>query len=440
MNKVLLDIAAPRIMYPEDVKGCVLSLRADKSNRRNTPVLASGVTSQAIFSDMSKYRNDVTLPNLGGTVASGFIKTPVPSNKGMAVSYAQLLANSALADTTGWLKTSSMETPTFSGGVVSITANAQNGEFYNTFTLQTAGDRLYFSAQVKSSSSSVMWKVTTSPTQTTKSHSGSGNFERLSNIYTVAANPSYNRASLQDARASGWNEIQMKEPMCINLTTNTAVQALETALGRNLTAEECDRLFAFTATSNSVNIDTPYSLSLDGTDDYGSLVNTPSLDITTNEFALCCTFRVAVGASTGYIMFKGYDGVANSQYVFYYDNTNKIIYLRINNAAFTIGTDNNSIVENTFYNVIFYRNSSGVVTPYLNKQAKTSGNYATALSSTNNTNVRMGARSSNTGGTTHAAYLKGGLQTMSIYQAPKLNISNILKVEGNISSKYTGVS
>lgn len=188
----------------------------------------------------------------------------------------------------------------------------------------------------------------------------------------------------------------------------------------------------FNSEVNSVTGKTVYFNKLDGTDDYGAFANTPSLDITTNEFALACTFKAPPsGTQAGYIIQKNNDAFANIQYGIQYSGNNLILKLN----GLDISTL--SLVENIWYNVIYYRNSDGRVKPYFNKIEKANQIYATALVS--QPNIRIGVRSANAGGTSHTGFFKGDIATISIYQAPTLNINRIMKAEMTISCDYTGV-
>jgi hypothetical protein len=110
------------------------------------------------------------------------------------------------------------------------------------------------------------------------------------------------------------------------------------------------------------------------------------------------------------------------------------IYLNNNFIAIT----DSAISTNTFYNVIVYRNSVGVLQGYLNKAIQTPATFTNAINAIEF--CRIACRISNAGGTTHVGYFGGGIQTLSIYQAPSLDINKILRVEGNVSKEYTGVA
>jgi hypothetical protein len=174
---------------------------------------------------------------------------------------------------------------------------------------------------------------------------------------------------------------------------------------------------------------TPY-LNFDGINDRCNLPNNSSLDITTNEFALAATFRVKSTESNAWILSRNLS-TSTVQYGLHYYG-----------AANNIGVSLNSLSQrssinvsiNIWYNVIFYRSSAGVIYPFLNNIAQSTVNYATALTSMPNTTI--GARSTNDLGTAFTANLLFDLGTLTIYHAPKLNITNIRNAEKQISKSY----
>lgn len=371
--------------------------------------------------------NDCTLNNIGSTVTSGFNKVAVVNGKGDSVSYTNILVNPDYAtDTTGWTATN--VTGSVTAGILTSTATAQFGS-YNQSVTNKNGNRYFCKSNFKADSTNAKLYCGGQAV----SHIGDSQFHTYSVLSTIPDATSWTIGAVRDYKASAWTPIYIDWIMVIDLTANTYVQALEAKLGRVLTVDECDRLFAFTATSNSVVIDTQYALSLDGTDDYGAFMNTPSLDITTNEFALACTFRLATGAGATLLLARNYDSSSVAQYGILYSGG--AILITLNGSGRTTGI---TISENTWYNIIFYRNSSGVITPYLNKVSQPTATYATIL--TSQPYSRLGGRSNNTTGTAHIAYSKGDIATQNIYQAPTLDINKIIKAETNLAKLYTGVS
>jgi len=186
--------------------------------------------------------------------------------------------------------------------------------------------------------------------------------------------------------------------------------------------------------SEVINGKTVYYNRLDGVDDYGSFVNTASLDITTNEFAIAKTFRIQTGATTKWIWNKSEDAENETQYGLKYNATNGYIELWLEGyirATIFAG----SITANVWYNVIFYRNSSGVIRSWLNTLEHSGNIYVGAL--TSRPNLRLGARSSNAEGTTHTDYAKEDEGTINVYSDTSLDINRIIKAETNAAKIYS---
>ena len=400
-------------------------------------------------SSTTSMANDVTINNTISSVGSGFNKVGVVNGKGTSVQYTNFVTNPNFVGTTGWTNLGTASVIATSGNVLTNTANGS--VYYPTTNQDTtlnavAGKRVYNRCMTRVTTTSCLSiQIYGADTGNLQSYTIANPIQNtwypMSVIATMVANTGVYKTKIlhvyADAATSNGKVQEVKEYMTVNLSDNTYVQALEAALGRVLTVDECDRLFAFTSSTGNVRVDTQYALSLDGTDDYGSMANVSSLDITTNEFVLACTFRAPSNSATGFLLFKGLDSGTNSQYYMLFDTVNKRIQLCLNGTIY-LSTTNNSTLENVWYNVIFYRNSSGLISSYINKVA----NYTT----TNNTalisqpNVRIGARSNNVGGTTHSTYFKGDIDTISIYQLATLDIAKIIKAETNVSKDYTGVT
>jgi hypothetical protein len=107
----------------------------------------------------------------------------------------------------------------------------------------------------------------------------------------------------------------------------------------------------------------------------------------------------------GWILAKTLDNTnATIQYGFHYDTVLNIINLVLNGTG---KRDVSNVFKNTWYSLIIYHNSVGLITPYINKVPQATGSYGTALSS--QPNIRLGAKTMN--GTTHNNYLKSNIAT-----------------------------
>lgn len=421
---------------PKDVPGCVLSLIAKQANAGQIPL-----ASTSVWADRSKVRT--------------------------SYSYSNMIANGNFPDTTGW---SGGVTTTISASNNTLSATATGAAEYAAPTYTTnipvaIGKKLYVRAKVRVTGASClaislnMFGTTSGSVATgaTISNPVQNQWYTISAVWTVATIAGnykpYVVESYLNSTISNGKVMEVQEIMMVTLD-DIGLQTLATA--------QCDALFAFTATTatvsrandclmlnqagsgasgfnsevNSNSGRTVYFNRLDGSDDFGSFANTPSLDILTGDIAVSATFRVATGGPNGYLFTRNLDLATAQQYGFYYDTTGYIaLYL---NGISRVHTGLASIATNTWYNVIFYRNyATGVITPYLNKLAKTPATYVDALITQPNT--RLGARSSNAGGTTQTIIYKGDIGSESIYNAPTLDISKIIKAEMNASFEYTGI-
>jgi hypothetical protein len=172
-----------------------------------------------------------------------------------------------------------------------------------------------------------------------------------------------------------------------------------------------------------------YMIRLDAVDDFMALTNSPSLDLGVNggEQAWAALLRVPLGAIAGYALCKNGTLGTDQQYAIYYVVADNRFALFLNGLE-RASTGAQSVNQNELYSLIFYRNSAGLITPYLNKVVKPTATYAGNL--TTQPNVRVGRRE------TAAGYFKGDIASISLYQAPKLDINQILKAEWNIAKDY----
>jgi hypothetical protein len=126
---------------------------------------------------------------------------------------------------------------------------------------------------------------------------------------------------------------------------------------------------------------------LDGADDFGSMVNSPSLDITNAPLAEFATLRIPAGAGTAYI-FSKYDlGWETAQYALSYDATNKRLSTVIENVS-RAKSSTNSVLENIWYDVGFIWDGASVKT-YVNIIANGTPVALTGIL-TSRPNVRIG--------------------------------------------------
>ena len=168
---------------------------------------------------------------------------------------------------------------------------------------------------------------------------------------------------------------------------------------------------------------------LDGTDDFFSLVNTASIDITAAPLAIFATFLVSPDSGiNGYLCAKTLDNTTPTvQYGLSYNKSNQRIQV-ILEGVIRNTTLTNSILANTWYNAGFIWNGVDVRC-YINNSISSSASAFTG-SLTTKVNISIGRRMGD--------YFEGNLATLTIYTGAKAAEANILKAEKAISKVYIG--
>ena len=153
------------------------------------------------------------------------------NSKKTPISVSNLVVNGDFSNgVSGWEPSSA--TISVDSNELTVTASASTGLCARIFTPNSiVGNKYYGHAKVKATSSLVQLRLGATP----QTHSGSGNYERLSVIHTAIN--TIHTANIQDTRTSGWNGIKVKEVFAIDLT------ALFGA-GNEPTLAQCDYLFS----------------------------------------------------------------------------------------------------------------------------------------------------------------------------------------------------
>ena len=141
-----------------------------------------------------------------------------------------LVTDGDFPSATGWAAISSSFS--VASGIASFTATEKYGRIQQQFTA-SVGDKIYRAAYVKANSSLVGVGDTST---LIAAHSGSGNFERLSNVRTETLANRY--VSVVDSRSSGWGEVQVKYVFSVNLTARFGA-------GNEPTTAEMDAILAY---------------------------------------------------------------------------------------------------------------------------------------------------------------------------------------------------
>ena len=135
-----------------------------------------------------------------------------------------LLTNGDFSNgTTGW-STSTLASCTVSGNVATCLAN-ENNDSINRVLTSVVGHKYYFAAQVKALSSLIGFYMSTS----NKFHSGGGNYELLSSIFTATS--TNHGMGVMDTRASGFDNFYVKYAIAIDLTATFGAGNEPTAAG-----------------------------------------------------------------------------------------------------------------------------------------------------------------------------------------------------------------
>jgi hypothetical protein len=164
----------------------------------------------------------------------------------------------------------------------------------------------------------------------------------------------------------------------------------------------------------------------DGTDDFGGMANTASIDVTSAPLGVFATIKPDA-LSNGLIICKNLDATANMQYALLYDATNKRIMYLLNGSVVMSGVVN-SVPLNEYKNVGFIWDGV-TVREYINCiPSGITSNYSGTLIS--RPYLRIGMRE------TAAAFYKGAISTTSIYSSTKAIEVTILKAETAISKGY----
>jgi hypothetical protein len=164
----------------------------------------------------------------------------------------------------------------------------------------------------------------------------------------------------------------------------------------------------------------------DGIDDFWSLVNTASLDITVAPLAIFSTIKISTGAAGGYVINKNNSG-ADFQYALNWDNVGSRMVCYLEGANRKTGTSS-SVVANSWYNVGWIWDGSTVKLFVNLIQDGAAGTYSGSL--TSRPNLRIGRRE------TAAGHLKCSIATVTIYYGNKVIVPNVLAAERVISKNY----
>lgn len=209
-----------------------------------------------------------------------------------------LVTNGDFSDgSTGWTAANATFSVVAGEGV--MLASAAGGGVSATIEGLTSGRSYYFAAKVKSTSSSVRLQFST----TTVSHSGNGQYARISEVH-VATGP-WHTLSLIDSRSSGWNNVYVDNIIAIDLTA--AFSAGNEPTAAQMDAYMADRYagswFSGTAIGSITNVGTadatPF-ITVVGSGDIDLTIGdrTIHIDSLASEISIDCDAGMAYNGTT----------------------------------------------------------------------------------------------------------------------------------------------
>ena len=167
----------------------------------------------------------------------------------------------------------------------------------------------------------------------------------------------------------------------------------------------------------------------DGSDDYGNIVKSVSLDVKGAPLAIFATMRVPVGAAYSRIFTVNQTSTGDIQYGLTYDNANKRVRLALENAHRS-QTLNNEIIETEWVNVGFLWDGL-TITAFINGAENYNNNFAdTALTSRDY--VSFGRRMT-------GEYYQGDIANLLICAGEKCNRTNVIKAVRKIAKPYVTI-
>lgn len=186
-------------------------------------------------------------------------------------------------------------------------------------------------------------------------------------------------------------------------------------------------------TASGVDVSNPIKpfWALDGTDDFFTLINTASLDITSAPLAVFATLLIPTTSQNGYVFCKNEDAAANVQYALVFDNAagNFYVYIEGTNVGKGSGA---AITKDVFVNVGWIWDGTNIK-HYVNQvQGGVVGTHSGTL--TSRSRLHIGCRGNAAGG--RLIFHKGRIGTISVYSGAKCTESNVLRAEKAISKAY----
>lgn len=175
---------------------------------------------------------------------------------------------------------------------------------------------------------------------------------------------------------------------------------------------------------------TPYFFKFDGTDTYGIGVNNADTDVIgTGNFGFPYDFITAPTLTNSFLESKAELSEATSQFGLKITSTGNL-QLWLNGVAITVAT---GLVPNTFYHVVIVREAGVLKCEVNGVETYSQANVVNILTKPN---FRLGAISSNAGGTTHTLFTNVFFGVSAIFQGTKCTMASVKKAYNKLASNY----
>lgn len=233
------------------------------------------------------------------------------------------------------------------------------------------------------------------------------------------------------------SQIKSKETLAKNAGAILYYDALkDLVIGNGITEDLSDEdnhiewlNFSEDGTSGLISNDgLPYR-KFDGSDDYGDIVKTASLDVKGSPLAIFVTMRVPIGAAYSRIFTVNQTSTGDIQYGLTYDSGNKRVRLALENAHVS-QTLVDSITEGEWINVGFVWDGL-TTTAFVNTAQNYNNNFADKVL-TSRDFVSFGRRKT-------SEYFQGDIANLLICAGEKCNRTNVIKAIRKIAKPYVTI-
>lgn len=377
--------------------------------------------------------NNGELLNFSGTSTSGIIEEVQIAQNGSALPYGNLMLDTTFSDVANWNSFYTSRSivngnlrATFSvGDTYTWSQIYQNSPQTNPQTVEyRIGKRFYGRAEVRASIDTTVMKL-----ELQRNTGGYG--KNLATVNNIPANTwtklqgitslttdlpgDYLGAlaridSATPIPSGAWYETKKDSLIVVELTNNPIVETIETRLGRQLTLQECDRLFSHVNVSGSVNYKYALKLMFDGVNDRLKVIKNPNnTPVGNQEVAYMFSFTTHSTLST-MCHFSQNDISASTATNLYTYSDGRMLLTIGGVGKWLAGVG--ELKPNTRYNVLGMY-SGGKLNHYVNGALKIDDVATISFPALGN--IYIGARVNNVDETTFVSYMVGAMFAYTIF-------------------------